>query len=445
MPPTPVVTCFLRDRGDVLLLRRSDAVGSYRGRWGAVSGHVARSGVEPTDPDREPLAAARAEVAEETGLRDACELVRRGDPFAVEDPDHGPWRVHPFLFDCDSRAVEPNEETAETAWVPPPGILRRETVPELWTSYDRVRPTVETVRADREHGSAALSVRALAVLRDRAGELAVAGDLPDEDAWADLAALAGGLLAARPGMAALANRVHRAMATAAERTPAAVEDSADAALAAALDADEEAAAVAADRLSGTVLTLSRSGTVLAALERADVDAVVVAASRPGCEGVEVAETLADAGTDVTLVPDAAVAHHLATADVEAVVVGADAVLPDGAVVNKVGTRAVALAAAREDVPLYAVAARDKVRPGDPGRGSPDDPSRGSRNDTPTDLGSVDPAAVYDGDADLRVATPLFDVTPPDLVAAVLTEEGQLATADVERVAAEHRELAAWRG
>jgi ribose 1,5-bisphosphate isomerase len=437
MPPTPVVTCFLRNRGDVLLLRRSDAVGSYAGRWGAVSGHIARSGVEPTDPDREPLAAARAEVAEETGLLDACELVRAGETFVVEDPDHGPWRVHPFLFDCGSRAVEPNEETAETAWVPPPDILRRETVPELWTSYDRVRPTVATVRDDREHGSAALSVRALAVLRDRAGELAVAGDLPEEDAWADLAALAAELVDARPGMAALANRVNRAMSTADERTPAAVEESAGAALAAALDADEEAAAVAADRLSGTVLTLSRSGTVLAALERAALEAVVVATSRPGGEGVDVAERLADAGADVTLVADAAVAHHLATADVDAVVVGADAVLADGAVVNKVGTRAVALAAAREDVPVYAVAARDKVRAGDA--------ASGTTADTPTDPGSVDPAGVYDGAADLRVATPLFDVTPPDLVAAVLTEAGPLATAGVERVAADHRELAAWRG
>ena len=443
MARTPVVTCFLRHRDDVLLLRRSDAVGSYRGLWGAVSGHVARSGADPTAPDRAPEAAARAEVAEETGLSDACELVWAGEPFPVDEADHGPWRVHPFLFDCGSRAVEPNEETVETAWVPPTEILRRETVPELWTSYDRVRPTVASVRDDRAHGSAYLSARALDVLRDRAGELAVAGDLADDAAWAELATLAGDLLDARPGMAALTTRVNRAMAAAEDRTPEAVEASAQAAVERALDADEAAAAVAAERLAGTVLTLSRSGTVLAALRRAALDGVVVAESRPGGEGVAVAEDLAAAGLDVTLVPDAAVAHHLASADVDAVLVGADAVLPDGCVLNKVGTRAAALAAAREGVPVHAVAARDKVvATGDGG-----DSAAGDVGDSAAgvDLGAVDPADVYDGDADVRVETPLFDVTPADLVDAVLTEEGALSADAVARVAEEHRGLAEWRG
>jgi ribose 1,5-bisphosphate isomerase len=427
MAPTPVVTCFLRHRDDVCLLRRSDAVGSYPGRWGAVAGHVARDGRDRTDPDRDPPAAARAEVAEETGLLDACTLVRAGGPFVVEEPAHGPWRVHPFLFDCDRRDATTNEETTRTDWVRPTEILRRETVPDLWGSYDRVRPTVGTVRADRDHGSAYCSLRALDVLRDRAGELAAGDDGPSEDPWTELAALARDLLAARPDMAALHTRVDRAMAGAHARTPAAVEASAQAAIGDALDADDGAAAVAADRVDGTVLTLSRSGTVLAALRRADPDAVVVATSTPGGEGVDVAETLAGAGHDVTLVADAAVAHRLAAGDVDAVVVGADAVLPDGGVVNKVGTRGTALAATREGVPVYAVAARDKVRP-----------------EADPDLGAADPTAVYDGAADLRVETPLFDVTPPALVDAVLTEDGGLSTDDVAAVADDHRALAGWR-
>jgi len=35
-----VVTCFLRNDGELLLLRRSDAVWSYQGLWGGVAGHV---------------------------------------------------------------------------------------------------------------------------------------------------------------------------------------------------------------------------------------------------------------------------------------------------------------------------------------------------------------------------------------------------------------------
>jgi translation initiation factor 2B subunit (eIF-2B alpha/beta/delta family) len=433
MAPTPLVTCFLRHRDDVLLLRRRDVVGSHRGRWGAVSGHVASADEDPETPDRDPLAAAREEIAEETGLLDACALVLAGDPFRVNDEVGRTWRVHPFLFDCRSREVVPNEETDEYAWVPPTEILRRETIPDLWTSYDRVRPTVETVASDLEHGSAYLSVRALDVLRDYAGELAVAGDLPDVDAWGELATLAEELLDARPGMAALRNRVARAMSEAEARTPDAVEAGARAAIERALDADDRAAGVAAERVRGdSVLTLSRPGTVSSALGRADPAGVVVAESRPGGEGVEVAEALAAGGLDVTLVPDAAVAHHLGSDDVDAVLVGADAVLADGDVVNKVGTRVAALAADREGVPFYAVAARDKVSP------------EAAADPAATDLERVDPADVYDGDADLRVESPLFDVTPADLVDAVLTEEGALADDDVEQVAREHRELTDWR-
>ncbi|ELK44964.1 translation initiation factor aIF-2B subunit alpha, partial [Haloferax sp. BAB-2207] len=35
-----VVTVFLRHDGRVLLTRRSDAVGTYQGRWAGVSGYV---------------------------------------------------------------------------------------------------------------------------------------------------------------------------------------------------------------------------------------------------------------------------------------------------------------------------------------------------------------------------------------------------------------------
>jgi translation initiation factor 2B subunit (eIF-2B alpha/beta/delta family) len=427
---TGVVTVFLRNRAEVLLLCRSDAVGSSPGEWGGVAGHVEReahrasdgaSGERSEPRGGAPDAAAREEIREETGVDpDACEPVRAGDPFPVEDPDHGTWRVHPYLFDCPTREVTTGYETADHEWVAPTEILRRETVPDLWTSYDRVRPTPETVAADAEHGSAYLSVRALEVLRDEAA-------LADErgESWDDVAAVARDLLAARPSMRAVTNRVNRAMATA-DRTPASVEAAATSVVEDALDADERAAAAAAALLDGgaAVLTLSRSGTVAPALDRADTRRVYVAESRPGCEGVGVAEDLADA-TEVTLLPDAAVAHAVAAAPVDAVLVGADAVLPDGRVVNKVGTRAAALAAAREGVPCYAVAARDKVA-----------------HDEGHDLQLRDPAEVYHGDADLDVRNPTFDVAPADLVTTV-TERGSMDADATAAVAEEHARNARW--
>ncbi|QLH80403.1 NUDIX domain-containing protein [Halosimplex pelagicum] len=424
---TRVVTVFLRDDGDVLLLRRSDAVGSYSGRWGAVAGHA------EGDPD----AAAREEIREETGIDPDAEttLVRRGDPFEVVDGDlETRWVVHPYLFDCDTRAVEPNEETSGFEWVPPTAILRRETVPDLWRSYDRVRPTVGTVAADAEHGSAWISLRALEVLRD---EAALAAERPDDgDQWSALATLARDLLDARPSMAVVANRVDRAMDAAAEAaTPAVLEAAALEGIERATAADADAARVAADRLPDRIATLSRSGTVAAAVERADPDEVLVAESRPGREGVGTAERFAEA-TDaaVTLTTDAALADRLVATGVGAVVVGADTVLPDGRVLNKVGTRAAAAAAATEGIDCYVVAASDKIAAaaGDDEAGAP-----------VVDREERDAREVYDGDAAVAVANPTFDVTPPDLIDAVVTERGALDPDGVRAVAEDHRALAEW--
>ncbi|MEF8839862.1 MAG: NUDIX domain-containing protein [Haloarculaceae archaeon] len=457
MDETHVVTVFLRHQSDVLLLRRSDQVGSYAGTWGAVAGHA------EGDPD----AAAREEIREETGLDPGIDVtpVRSGGSFPVADDDLGVrWIVHPYLFEANHRDVEPNRETETWEWVQPTVILRRETVPDLWRSYDAVRPTVDSVATDREHGSAWLSLRALEVLRDEAA-LAVEGpanrrDGPD-GVTVDLLARARDLVAARPSMPVVRNRIDRAMARAlgadegapdsgSEGSPilaeaaagggsgtsaelaAAVEAAADAVLARSHEVDGDAAAAAAERVGGArVATLSRSGTVLDAFREGAPEAVLVAESRPGREGVTVAEALAAEGLDVTLTGDAALAAELAAWDADLLLVGADAVLADGHVVNKVGTRGAAIVARRVGVPVLVAAATDKVDP---------------RGTTPAEVdreaGAMGP--LYDGEALLSTANPTFDVTPPDLVEAVLAEDGSLSPAEVAAVADEHRARAAWR-
>ena len=296
----------------------------------------------------------------------------------------------------------------------------------------RPRPTdYETVRNDREHGSASLSVRALEALRD---EAALAGESGDAtDTWPALADLARDLGNARPAMPVVENRVNRAMAAASdERTAAGVERAAGDEIDRALAADERAAARAAERLPARVATLSRSGTVHGALRRVDPDAVLVAESRPGREGVDTAERLARETTaDVTITTDAAFAGALA--DAKALVVGADAVRPDGSVLNKVGTRGATAAAAREELECLVVAASDKVLPAD---GDEDGPARVDREER-------DPAAVYDGPADVAVANPTFDLTPADRIDAVVTEDGVLDAADVREVADRHRDRSGW--
>ncbi|KDE59911.1 initiation factor 2B [Halostagnicola sp. A56] len=459
-----VVTAFLRNRGEVLLLCRSDAVGTYREQWGGVSGFA------EGDPDEQ----VRVEIAEETGLEDRVSLIRSGRQLRVTDDElEREWVVHPYLFESESRAVELSEEHDAFEWVSPTvaidletgseptspasvaaaaeisGIDDRETVPGLWEAYERVAPSVRSVAADDEHGAAVLSIRALEVLRDRAGLLLDERDDSgvDPDAERDeLAGLAGRLLETRPSMAVLRNRVNRAMAntstaggsdsegsdgtaTEASSVPGALEllESALAEIDRAVAADQTAAETAGEHFDSDerVLTLSRSGTVRSALEEWDPARVFVAESRPTREGVDVAEELAGQ-LPVTLHTDAAAASVLSRESVDRVVVGADTIRPDGAVVNKTGTRSVALAAAREGVPVSVVAATDKVS---------------TRPEVTLESGSS--AAVYDGEASIDVLNPTFDVTPADCVDEYVTERGSLERTDVDSIAAELRELASW--
>ncbi len=430
-----VVTCFLRHRGEVLLVRRSARVGSYKGRWGAIAGFA----------EGDPEEAARREIAEETGLEGEATLVARGEPFAFEDPDEGRrWRVHPFLFDVATRNARLDWEADEGEWVSPTEILTRETVPRLWTSYQRVAPSVAALRDDRDHGSAWLSLRALETLRDRAA--ALAGGEAEGNARSELPSLAHELIAARPAMTAVHNRVSRAMSRAVAEAPsatdlaAAVQRAAEATLRAAIDAEEGVAAEVAREVAGhRVLTLSLSGTVLEGLVAADPAParVVVCASLPGGEGASLAARLAAAGLDVVLVPDAAVAWALEVEDAELLLVGADTVLADGAVVNKVGTRPAALAAHAAGVPVVAAASSDKVA------AAGETWSR-EREEADASGTGARPGGVAGGHGPER-RSPLFERTPAALIDGVATERGVLTLEGIKALAAEHAARRAWDG
>ena len=413
MDERSVVTVFLRNGGEVLLLRRSDEVGSYQGRWGAVAGHA----------EGDPEGAVRTEISEETGIDpERCELVCRGDPFDVTDSAlDRRWIVHPFLLDCPTRSVTLDWEHTEAEWTSPTAILRRETVPRLWRSYDGVRPTAETVRSDSDHGSAYISLRALEVLRDEAALLTAGRESESESAEE----VATALLDARPAMAVVANRIHRVM-DGAGGDPAEVESLARKEVERAGEADRRTAATLREYTDGgAVATLSRSGTVLEALRSGSPESVLLPESRPGREGIGVAEALAE-GTAVTLTSDAAFPHLLAAREIEALVVGADAILPDGAVVNKVGTRAAATVAQRAGIPVVVAAATDKVRP-----------------DRSVALEDRDTSELYDGTAPLTIANPTFDLTPPGVVDTYVTEDGEVDAEGIARIAEGHRSRRAW--
>lgn len=111
----------------------------------------------------------------------------------------------------------------------------------------------------------------------------------------------------------------------------------------------------------TVLTYSRSSTVLAALlaARRRLERVILAEGRPLYEGRALAEHLAAQGIAVTLVIDAALREHVAAADL--LVVGADTVF-ERAYSNKVGTRLLQEQARTSGKPFYVLTDTGKFLP-----------------------------------------------------------------------------------
>ena len=119
-----VVTCFLQSGGKILILRRSEQVGSYQGRWAGVSGYI-----ESTADEQ-----ALTEIREETSLcGEDLKLVKRGKPLAIQDDKlRVQWLVHPYLFQIKDRdKIKIDWEHKETRWIDPEDIDNYETVPKL--------------------------------------------------------------------------------------------------------------------------------------------------------------------------------------------------------------------------------------------------------------------------------------------------------------------------
>jgi len=162
----------------------------------------------------------------------------------------------------------------------------------------------------------------------------------------------------------------------------------------------------------TIVTLSHSDNVLEAIKtahsRGHVNRVYVLESGPLFEGRTLANALSDAGVPATAVPDSDGPSLLARAS--CALVGADSVLRDGAVVNKIGTHALARVAADRTKPFYVACETLKF---DARYDATSWPGLTSRDISgPAKAGESIPAAHSD-----------FEVTPANLVTMLVTERG----------------------
>jgi predicted aconitase with swiveling domain len=119
----PVVTALLQDpQGRVLLLRRSEKVGTFQGRWAGVSGFV---------EGQDPLAQAHQEIREELSVEpERLELVKRAPEIYARDGSRV-FAVHPFLFRIRDPEVRLDWEHTEFRWILPVDLREYPTVPRL--------------------------------------------------------------------------------------------------------------------------------------------------------------------------------------------------------------------------------------------------------------------------------------------------------------------------
>jgi 8-oxo-dGTP pyrophosphatase MutT (NUDIX family) len=123
-----VVTCLVEHGGRILLLKRSNLVGTYRGLWGGVAGYV--------EEYEDPYDTALKEISQEAGITlDALTFVKKGSPIEITDTYEGrryDWLVYPFLFHIeDTSLVRIDWEHEEYRWVLPSEVRKLDTVPGL--------------------------------------------------------------------------------------------------------------------------------------------------------------------------------------------------------------------------------------------------------------------------------------------------------------------------
>lgn len=150
------------------------------------------------------------------------------------------------------------------------------------------------------------------------------------------------------------------------------------------------------------------GAIRSAWDAGLVEHVWVDETRPLLQGARLTAWELDAlGIPFSVIVDGAAPALMASGDVEIVLTGADRIAVNGDVANKVGTYGLAIAASHHGLPFVVVAPTSTLDPSlASGAGIPIEERAG------TEIATRFPAR-----------NPAFDVTPAELVTAIVTEEG----------------------
>jgi 8-oxo-dGTP pyrophosphatase MutT (NUDIX family) len=127
-----VITVFLQYEDKILLLKRSNKVGTYQGKWNTVTGYL--------DEPRPLIEKIKEELEEELGIKEnIIKSYHLGKPFTFTDPRvQKTWIIHPAKVILKNKPeITLDWEHTEYCWIYPQEMKNYGTVPNLLLSLDR--------------------------------------------------------------------------------------------------------------------------------------------------------------------------------------------------------------------------------------------------------------------------------------------------------------------
>ncbi len=165
------------------------------------------------------------------------------------------------------------------------------------------------------------------------------------------------------------------------------------------------------------------GVIRSAVASGKRVSVIADETRPFLQGARLTSwEMVQENIPVTLITDGMAGHLMACGEIDAVIVGADRVAANGDVANKIGTYMVAVLAHRHRIPFYVACPLSTVDM----RITTGDAIPIEERDRAEVLGFREQRWASDG---VKVRNPAFDITPAELVSALITERGVLMRPD----------------
>ncbi|HUN67173.1 MAG TPA: S-methyl-5-thioribose-1-phosphate isomerase [Burkholderiales bacterium] len=169
------------------------------------------------------------------------------------------------------------------------------------------------------------------------------------------------------------------------------------------------------------------GVVRTAFEQKKNVSVIACETRPYLQGARLtAWECVQEGIPCTLITDNMAGHLMSRGEADLVIVGADRIAANGDTANKIGTYMLAVLARRHGLPFYVAAPASTF-----------DPKIADGSAIPIEERAGDEVTGYRGvrwaPQGVKVRNPAFDVTPAELITAIVCEKGVVRLPNCERI------------